>query len=250
MWELVTGKAGTHAPLMWGRTRLLSIGAILGGLAAMLIALGPVGCGQAEAEAEAEDEVDPRYSTADAILEQYNQAMSDTLDLDRFLTLIHVENEEQAELLDRLAMLAPLWSLELAMIDRFGEPLGVDRSHLAAPEPATIVERSDRRAIAEQQTWDNSTSRVHFIETGGRWWVSGYTLEELDLSLEEEDEPFELERMPEVEGTIRHFTSRVRGGEFASLAEAEFMLGMELFKNHPELFEGDPDAQQPPQPGW
>lgn len=223
---------------MWERgtfgRRLSCCAGVLLASAAFVMVLGPAGCSGSDAEAE-QPQVDPRYASADAVLDLFNEAAMEPFDFTAITALFHAENDAQQEMLDMLTALEPMAELDIALAEQFGGAHGMDDSvPLALEEPARIVSRSDRRAVAEFGNVDAETRELHLVEANGRWWISGYTLEYDEEFVENDELKVMAEISSVIGGMIRDFTGRVRSGEFDSPLEAQIELGKELQEKHPD----------------
>ena len=117
--------------------------------------------------------------------------------------------------------------------------LGSDApSPLAPNEPATITERSDRRAVATFVTARRKMDKLQLVQVGERWWISGYSIEyspefirnrkNLDL---EKYQRFVRYFAPHA-ATVKH---RLDAGEFEGPGEAIGALMFLVLQDNPEL---------------
>lgn len=197
--------------------------------ATLLIALSlaAAGCGESQAPAPAPraPAVDPRFASADALLEHYNDLTSGgpRVEAAAVLDLMYAENDVQKKLLAATREVLPLMELEQAMWERFGEGLNVGRGKapLAAKnQPAQMARREEARAEATELEDDGSESTVHLVRMGDRWWISGYTLEYRSQLVESvkayEAMPAALKAAYGAAGDLRR---RLEAGEFASASD-------------------------------
>jgi hypothetical protein len=153
---------------------------------ALALSLLLCGCdrGQAPIASAAPDApaVDPRYSSADALLDQYNRLITtgERVDAGAVLDLIHCENDLQRRIMKLARSMMPMIQLDQAMWERFSAGLDPKskRPPLAPmPGPARMTQREEQRAQALEPQPDGSDEIVYLIKSDGRWWVSGYSLE-------------------------------------------------------------------------
>ncbi len=200
------------------------------------VAVGALpGCAEnGEAPAIEPPAVDPRYATADAFVEYYNELTFNrqAVDAERVLDLLYGETAQQQRLIDVIRNYTSVLQLGQAMWDRFAE--GWDAKVKVAPlapnlKTTVITEHSGQRAMAKETNSDGSESDLYLVRIGDRWWISGYTLE-YDPHLEglrEELKGFEIlwQNMAAVAPAI---TERLRNGEFNAAAEVRAAIGEAL----------------------
>lgn len=214
------------------------------GLAAV-VAICLAGCGTSESPTVAKKPaVDPRYASADAILEHINSLNSQTPDyFPAYVAIIYAENDFQARFLKLMRASVPSYQLLIAAQKRFDEPL--------YPEPpdiygfkssgvARIVERSERRAKATYAA--GTSSDLYLVEIGGRWWLSAYTLEyDPNFKLTPEGMQAAETALGPMAEMAQDLLRRLDAGEFESIAALRNGIAdaaMAYMSQHPEAFGG------------
>jgi hypothetical protein len=227
----------------------------------LLLAVVPVlalpGCGggaETTDAAPAAPAVDPRFASADALLDHYNSiAMKGpVIDLAAILDLMHAENDLQRRMLGAMRSMMPMYEIEVAMRERFGEGLNpgeMDASLAPSADAAVIGTRSDRRAEATYTDHDGSTSTLYLVQIGPRWWLSGFTLEHDPDFVSDPDELEKMETMAsKLAPVLPPVLARVRAGEFSAAQEVRMAIAMALIEaNRPS--DAAPPAQPRSRPG-
>ncbi len=232
-----------------GRRRIkhgLHVGSALV-MVAILTALAGCGADEPPPAATAPPAIDPRYASAQGLIDHYNNLMSVQYpNVDEVLGLYHAENKTQ-ELLLRLTELATadikLQRAMLAQFDELFDPLSVTGLELAALQPARITTREDRRAEAQIVEWNGAHTKLYLVEIDQRWRLSGYTFEydpygftPEDLAALQDILPF-LERVVKITRTVStELAPRIFAGEFVSpngVASAYIKLILTYRERHP-----------------
>ena len=195
-------------------------------------------CSSEESEVNQPPPVDPRFASADALVEHYNDLTTvGKIQLSQVVDLFYAETDIQRQYVDATRVAIPIAELEHALTERFD--LGSDApSPLAPNEPATITERSDRRAVATFVTARRKMDKLQLVQVGERWWISGYSIEyspefirnrkNLDL---EKYQRFVRYFAPHA-ATVKH---RLDAGEFEGPGEAIGALMFLVLQDNPEL---------------
>ena len=126
--------------------------------------------------------VDPRFASADALLEYYNQVamQQPKLDSREVLSLMFAETPLQERLIALSRESLPLLELDDACWEQYGVgllPSTKEPPFTPARHRATMTEREMERAKAEQRQNDGSLEDIYLVKLQNRWWISGYTLE-------------------------------------------------------------------------
>ncbi|MEE8154198.1 MAG: hypothetical protein V3T53_04455 [Phycisphaerales bacterium] len=126
--------------------------------------------------------VDPRFASADALLEYYNQVamQQPKVDSGKGLSLMFAETPLQERLLALYRDSLPLLELEDACWEQYGvglSPSANESPFSPAKHTATMTERDTERAKAKQRQNDGSLEDIYLVKLQDRWWISGYTLE-------------------------------------------------------------------------
>ncbi len=212
-----------------------------GGSSWLAAVLSCAGCGgQPDAPVPAVAAVDPRFASAEALLDHYNELTVDRplIDPVALMDLMYAANELQERLLRMVRNFIPSVELDQAVWERFGEALTprqrlgkpVETAPLAPnPRPAVFTENTGDRALAREFNADGTETRLYLVRVGDRWWVSGYGFEyrpEFTSTFADLDkgEQF-LKRVGSVAAGI---TQRVRAGEFTSVDEVRKAFGVAL----------------------
>ncbi len=117
----------------------------------------------------AASQVDPRFATAEALVERYNALAIDrsATDADGVMAIFYPENELQRGFLNMLGGEVELIKLEQEVWERFGEGLLPPRPEallLPNREPTVITEHSGERALARELAADGSESTHYFAK--------------------------------------------------------------------------------------
>jgi hypothetical protein len=189
-----------------------------------------IGCGsKAEPDNEAQPTVDPRFASADALIEYYNSLSTrDPQDIEALTGLMYAENAEQNTSITLVRRaIVPISLLDFEMYQKFGEGL-VARSNnymLSPDKPAVITSREDRRAMARTENSDGKEIKLYLVQMNDRWWISGYTLQHrlgwVDTSDQSEMLNDTVDVMGEVTQDIR---SQLRAGTLTSAAATRLAL--------------------------
>jgi formylglycine-generating enzyme required for sulfatase activity len=177
----------------------------------------------------ARPQVEPRFSTAEALLEHYNELAMATpgVDMRRLMDLYYAETFLQRCLIELQTSLIPLMEYDLALWDQFGEGMipEQDVPRLAPIRgPARVIRRSDDRVTAEYIDRFGNGRILDLILVDGGWWISGRSVaqgpQHADL----------LAWINQREGVVPNgavmllITNRIRSGDFGSAAEAKAAL--------------------------
>lgn len=183
-------------------------------------------CSNSDAEAEAlEPEIDPRYQTADALLEYYNSlATTEPFAIRRTLDLFYAENRTQETYIEIARKMADFAELDYEVYQRFGESMNPRQAEdhlLMASEAARMTRRDNQRAEATYTNNEGNEETIYFVQIGQRWHISGYTVE-YNFDWEESigDVTAIAELADDVSKAARKVLPAVRSGEIQSLDEA------------------------------
>src|SRR5690349_11787942 len=125
---------------------------------------------------------DPRFASAEALLEYYNSLTTrEPVDMIAVYNACYAENDVQRQYIDASRQLQPFAELDRLMFQKFGECFNPkSKSHMLAPDkPAKMIKLEGQRAEAELINSDGETQTLRLVQIGDRWWVSGYTFEYL-----------------------------------------------------------------------
>lgn len=199
----------------------------------MAIMLSLNACGSEPEDAATQTPtVDPRFASADAILETYNQIITQShVDPHAVFSLMYTENDKQQAMLDTVIADIPYLELDQIVFERFGECINPKNktAPLAPDSPASFTERNGQRAIAKGIDADGDKYTLHLVQIGDRWWVSGYTLEYLPWgkrSLQEYKEHAQFNTFVSEASTI--IKQRILDGEITTVDQARRALGDEM----------------------
>jgi hypothetical protein len=126
--------------------------------------------------------VDPRYESAESLIEYYNSLTTcDPIRARDVINLFHGENTLQERYIGIARSLVSVAELDYLIFSRFNELLDPNDEtghHMLSPDmPAAITEREDARAQAVFHDTDGDEHILYLVRIGDRWHVSGYTLE-------------------------------------------------------------------------
>jgi hypothetical protein len=188
-----------------------------------VIALALVGCGgEPESVPVVEPQVDPRFASAEALLDHYNELTCnrDVVDAAGAFDLFYAENDHQRRLLSVVRSFIPLAELDQAMWDQFGEAVDPEDpiSMLTPnPGPAVMTEHTGRRAMAKEPRANGGENDLYLVEIGDRWCAR-------------------------VAARLR---DRIRAGEFATADDARMAIAAAMMA---EMLSNWDPAQNPPPP--
>ncbi len=189
--------------------------------------------------------VDPRFASADALLEYYNQVLTQQPKLDsrEFLSLMFAETLLQERLLALYRDSLPLLELDDACWEQYGAGLspGADESPFEpARHRATMTESDTDRAKATRRRNDGSRAEIYLVRLSKRWWISGYTYE-YDRRFKPDKESLDdLERRTRYLAAVAPIvTAEVRSGKFEGAGEVGpslvyLRLVAHVFREFPE----------------
>jgi len=154
--------------------RVLALALVISPIACVPALLS--GCGGEEPGAAA-----GRFATADALVEHYGTLTTgrDRVNWAGIRALVRAETPEQETLMAAVDDLVGLLEVEWQAWERFGRGAlpGADRPFQPDRVAARIVERSDRRAVAEAIDYAGEAESIQLVELEGSWWISAYTFE-------------------------------------------------------------------------
>lgn len=171
---------------MWGLTMVTTGGRTYRLLTAFAIAIIVLisACSSEEPESAANQPppVDPRFASADALLEHYNQiAMREPkADPAGIFTLLYAETPIQERLVRVYKNSLPLMELDAICWEKFGaglRPNSKESPFAPARNSAIMAESGQDRAKARVKENNGQNMDLHLVRYNGRWWISGYTLE-------------------------------------------------------------------------
>lgn len=189
--------------------------------------------------------VDPRFASADALLEYYNHVVTQQPKVDsrEVLSLMFAETPLQERLLALYRDSLPLLELDDACWEQYGVGLspGADEAPFApARHRATMTESDNERAKARRRRNDGSRADIYLVRLGNRWWISGYTYE-YDRRFKPDKESLDdLERRTRYLAAVAPIvTAEVRSGKFKGAGEVGpslvyLRLVAHVFREFPE----------------
>ncbi len=189
--------------------------------------------------------VDPRFASADALLDYYNQVVMQQPKVDprEVFSLMFAETPLQERLVAVARESLPLMELEDACWEQYGVGLspGADESPFApARHRATMTESDNDRAKATRRRNDGSRAEIYLVRLGKRWWISGYTYE-YDRRFKPDKESLDdLERRTRYLAAVAPIvTAEVRSGKFKGAGEVGpslvyLRLVAHIFREFPE----------------
>ncbi len=212
------------------RWSLLALACCLSGM--------PAGCGNESDDNTATTgtittpAVDPRFVSAETLIAEFNRlTTTDPIDPMATLALYYAETPLQTELLSVSRTLTPMYALNDAFQQRFKQPIDptTPKAFVAkANGPAGITQTQGERATATYKDWDGTSETLQLVRYNGRWWVSGYTVEQHPniKGLNEDERTFIMITMRAMGSVAPGLTARVKAGEFSSVAAARTALRM------------------------
>jgi len=218
------------------------------------------GCGGSGGEASTSQArpVDPRYASADALCAEINSITADIqqagniVRAKELLNLIHTETPAQQRFVGIIRNIEPVVDVFEAAMTRFGQrdmllqgmrdAMVQEGMNPDAPESASVVENSGRRAIVQFPSWKETGEALHLVEAEGRWWISGYTFE-YDPSFLElmsgPDAPVVERFFQSIGREARTISDQLAAGQYAT----EEQFGMAILGAFMKITAENPDAQ-------
>jgi hypothetical protein len=162
------------------------------------------------------------------VIEKFNQMHENELvDIAGVLSMIHPENQWQADLLSTVRNALPLYELDATMRAEYGVPLErcpMETIFAPAHKAARIVEEEEARATATYVDCNVKTNTLYLTKQGSGWFISGFTLEYSD-SVKQGFETGTLLAMNKTFAGIHQMVptlqSRLKSGEFRSASVAK-----------------------------
>ena len=202
------------------------------GLVAVIATLLIGGCGGSEPATSEEAAVDPRFASAEALIEYYNKITVHTsrVDMAAAVELLYPENALQEQLVRITRHMIPFAEVQQACWDQFGQGFSPGERYppySPNPEPARLVEHTGQRAKAVEVEPDGTNSDLYLVQIDNRWWISGYSLEYHPLIAGNLDslDIFE-QNMATLAAIAPEVAADVRRGMFASVAELRMAMGL------------------------
>jgi hypothetical protein len=196
----------------------------------------PGGCGQGEGDeadvATTITEVDPKYATAESLIETFNSFTTrKPADAARALDLFYPENETQRQYLSIARSMVPMAEWDWLMFERFGEGANpsAKRPLLSPDLPAAITKREEQRAQARYKDQDGEEQTLYLVQINSRWWISGFTLE-YDKSWQQmiADAQRMEESMKKFADASKPVIVRLKNDEFKTAQDARKAMGQAL----------------------
>ena len=176
--------------------------------------------------------VDPRFVSAENLLAEFNRlTTTDPIDPVATLALYYAETPLQTELLSVSRTMTPMYALNDAFQQRYKQPIdpAMPKAFVAKVNgPARITQNQGDRATATYKDWDGTSETLQLVKYNGRWWVSGYTVEQHPniKALQEDERTFIMITMRAMGAVAPDLTARINAGEFASVTSARTALQM------------------------
>jgi len=217
-------------------------------LITIILSLNACGSSESEETAIQTPTVDPRFSTAESLIEYFNSLPSLGNDAGpAFVELLYAETPFQEHFLNTLRVGNDLHRAEVAMHEKFGTTLKEDgegnlfqHSIQARGEDVSV---EGLRATAVMTDGENrARDPLHLVKIGNRWWISCYTFE---YTMSDSDKADEMELAAINQATAaagRDVEPRIRAGEFATAEEARTAYRLALMQyviEHPEIMRRD-----------
>jgi len=194
--------------------------------------------------------VGPRFASANALLEHYNQIAMREPKADRagIFALLYAETPIQERLVRVYKNSLPLMELDAICWEKYGAGLRADskESPFAPARNSTIMAESGQdRAKARVKQNNGQNMDLYLVKYNGRWWISGYTLEydrefnraDVDLDQVERGVRYLSASAPKVIAEIESGT----GLDFAAAGEqAPYIVYLRLLAY---VFDDFPEAQ-------
>lgn len=197
--------------------------------AVMLILFACGGSDPAANAQSSEPEVDPRFASAEALIDHFNDLnRGEVINFHDEIALYYAENDFQQRIIGALRYMAFTQDLQNACQRRFGMPLGPSWDFYTENAKLTQVEGERARALA---TGETATEReLYLVKIGDRWWLSGYTFEYSD----EYSDPVGLEFMESsahwLERFVPRIVQRIENGDFSSVEEVREAFAEEAMR--------------------
>ncbi len=213
------------------------------------------GCGGNGDNATREQpQVDPRFASAEALLEYYNQVAlrQPKTEPRQVFSLLFAETPLQERLVKLYKASLPLMELDDLCWERYGKGLGPDEKEspfAPARERAIMVEVGDERAKARHRKNDGREIVLYLVNYNRRWWISGYTLEyDPDINPADRDLGKAARAIGYLAAVAPKVTAELKSGKWADAGEygpelvhlrlmAYVLTDFPETRNMPDLFE-------------
>jgi hypothetical protein len=190
-----------------------------------LIVAALAGCGAAEPQRQTVIEPDksPEFAKVEGLLDYFNQQNTQLPpNVPALASQYLPESDLQRGWVIWLKNNASYYEVDKAMYEKFNEPFLHDSGkELPKPcGPAKLNVKGDRRAEGSYAGPHGETRKLYLVWTGGRWWISGRTLEESMTVTNPDSFAVAMSRgSNELEG-LSSFIAQIRNGEFKTAADA------------------------------
>jgi hypothetical protein len=225
-----------------GALTMLTSRAIGPRLLVLVVLLAPIGCSGPEVPEVTAPPVDPRFATAQAMVEYHNTLTTvSPVRVQEVLNNVYAENVIQERTVRLFQGFAPVLRLNEVVEGRFGQPLDPAASSMqSANQPATITTNDGERAEALFIDEKGKENTLYLVKIGNRWWISGYTFEYAPNAITDIQQLAAIEEMTTVAANVSsELISRVQAGEFADLEECRAAYGIAIvgyMMQHPDRF--------------
>lgn len=208
-------------------------------LIAIVLSLNACGSSGPEEAASQTPTVDPRFATAESLLEHYNHLSMQTpkADVTGIFSLLYAENPRQEQMVRVYKSSLPLMKLDDICWEKFGEgfrPDSEEAPFTPALNAAIMTESNLDRAKAKLKENDGGKIDLYLVNYNGRWWLSGYTLE-YDKQLN--GDGADLNQMENAIGNLAAAAplvlSKIKSGEIKSVEQARVAFGAEIMRRGP-----------------
>ncbi len=168
------------------------IGRVSRVMVAVIACLFACGCSGNEAQGHATtgvdagsqpaQQVDPRYATAQALLEHAKSLIEESQpNMQAFYELVHTENRDQESWLQYVRYISlPLGEMRAEFRKRFPSdpwPKDLPIWFYEIRIPNARLNTSDDQRAQSQFIEGRQSHVLHLVKKNDRWWISGYTLE-------------------------------------------------------------------------
>lgn len=140
--------------------------------------------------------VEPRFDSAKALLEHYNQIAMRQPQANpaEIFSLLYAETPKQEQIVRIYKNSLPLMELDALCWEKFGAGMQKDSKEspfTTARNPAIMTESDPERAKARLKENDGQYTDLYLVKYNERWWISGLTLEN-DKKINNDDVDLDL----------------------------------------------------------
>jgi hypothetical protein len=211
---------------------------------AMFAALAALASCNSSSAAEAGETVDPRFASAEALVEHYNALTTVApVKIEPLFEMMYAESELQRRFLAVMQDFFTVGDLMNDAATRFDAEIDTPAFavEIAPQGAASITEHTGDRALATFKDERGRDETLYLVKIENRWWLSGYTIEYDPETKSMTDNIRLIESMSNLMTKVTpDLRRRLDNGEFGTMDE--FQLAMQVammgyVMQHPDEFQ-------------